>query len=382
MDYYRYSAFSLLALSQKCDTYNFQSEIFFKVLLRFPNLHLSLWANIDSNNVTANSTSPINNFKFNIPSGSLPAVLEDAVAPNMKSPYIALGEYTPPPPTLGQLPSSCILSIEERQEVSLLYIINYLLRISSLVELVNPSTTFNQELNFLIANLLTNLSLFIQKSVSVVSMYLTLQDDDRSSSAGSGAGNVNLSDTSVMCKSISSILFHGTYKERLTGVINFLESIRKDTIHIPTILSRYLPLDSFNGDEMAVESDFERLATNIDDVKYPGKIKYIDVIHRIACRIRSVSFCHWLKTSGVNNIPEHQLKRFYYSDAEQVVTDSFLQKAKALQFRLGRSEKILEVKQVQLNEVNIGKNILEQLEIHRANAQLDSSSSRLTNYIK
>ncbi|CAH2350500.1 hypothetical protein CLIB1423_01S11518 [[Candida] railenensis] len=337
IDYYRYTSFAMLALSletsQVNNDYNDLADVYFKILLKFPSLNLRLWNNLES------AKSPIANFGFKLnseggiddESSSLQPVLEDddedAVPPN--SNIAGYNDITGIPSAAGKTSLSQetrYLSMEDRQEVSLLYLLNYLLKLKDFKSLICPANSFTNELHFLVTTLSTTISVDIHNSVSISSgsvsmsqLYQKEQERERKISTSSitsysnGAGGISnsgltLASTSVKCKSISSILFHGTYKEKLTTVINYFETLRKDKFSVSTLLSKYAYVE--NGkDMMAIESEFDRLVCNMESVRYPGKIKYVNAIRKVTSIIKATSILHWVRTTNIENIPEGILQR-------------------------------------------------------------------------
>lgn len=339
VDYYRYTSFAMLALSLEnshIDTdYNDLADIYFKILLKFPSLNLRLWNNLDS------AKSPIANFGFKLnseggmddDSSLLQPVIEDddedSVPPN--SHVGGYNDITGIPAAAGKTSLSQEtrhLTMEDRQEVSLLYLLNYLLKLKNFKNLIFPENLFTNELQFLVTTLSTTISVDIHKSVSISSgsvsmsqLYQKEQERERKisvstssiTSYSNGAGGISnpglsLTSTSVKCKSISSILFHGTYKEKLTAVINFFEILRKDKFSVSTLLSKYA-YDENGKDMMAIESEFDRLVCNMESVRYPGKIKYVNAIRRVTSIIKAISILHWVRTTNIENIPESILQR-------------------------------------------------------------------------
>lgn len=276
VSYYKYTAFNLVTLALQEDKINSKylhmADVYFKVLLNFPNLNLSVYRDLE---------------------------LEQFLTESQQ------GYYENSQPAL-------MISVQERQEISLLFILHYLLSTTTLESIVSPDHYCKAELTFLIRSLSTTLSRDLDRSAS--KSYTS-----RSNSAVSFQQLTELENESrrkqvhsVKFKSLSTIILHGSYKEKLTLVVSFLELFIKKFRNIPKQISQY-------GFNPVSHSDFEHLVSNIDSVKYPGKILYAQSIMKITRLFNLVGIKHLVASGGINVIPEQTLQEMFCSKDE--ITD-------------------------------------------------------------
>ena len=206
IDFYRYTAFNLVSLSFKdtrCfnDSYTKQADLYFKVLFAFPNLNIN--GAIDGLDT-----------KF---------------------------------------PEDSIINLEERQEISYLYILNHIASMNSVIELFNTSPVFKSEITFLIRTMSAELSRDIEEQASQPGsrhssvLNIPLLDNSKKNSLNqtnslnsiisvNSVNSVNnLSNSYSFEKSneeymeklsnIGAVIYEGTYKEKLKLVVSFCEAI-------------------------------------------------------------------------------------------------------------------------------------------------------------
>lgn len=282
INYYKFTAFNLLTLALAGDSinddYSKQASIYFKVLLNFPNLDLQIYNELVFSEIQQDYSHNYED-ENNIPYQEM---------------------------SLNKL--RILVSIEERQEISLLFALNYLIGLNSLHDLVNSNSYFKPEVAFLVTSLSTFISTDLDKSAS------------RSSSSHSSS-NIALQPlgsthprkkqfNKLKFKSLSAIFNYGTYKEKLSLVVNFFELFIGDSINVSKIISRY----SFANDSNSIENQFEHLVSNIDDSHYPGKVFYAMSLFKIRQLIKCLSIKHLVSSGGINNIPLKRLNDIFESD--------------------------------------------------------------------
>lgn len=262
INYYKYMAFNLLALSLTFDDskYNDQAEIYFRVLLNFPNLATQTYLN--------------NQFGKN-------------------EEY----EYD-----LGRDKSENLtVNLSQRQEVAWLFIINHLLRLTSLQQLSDPNYYMQQEFNFINKSLPASLSKDIHLSASrhnsahsSVANLLQLVNNFQSSPKPLEFGFFN----KLRSSSLGTIFNDGSYKEKSNLIVNFLRCFNpKNTISVANIN------DKFGG-----ASDEDNVFRNSISEETIGKALYIKAIRRILLLLTSFIIKFLIEQTGVNNIPLSALK--------------------------------------------------------------------------
>ena len=277
-DYYKYIAFNLLSFSLSQETsieheYNVQSDIYFRVLLSFPNLSTTVYERFEISN-----NQPENLFDT--------AQLQERIQND-------------------NIDFSSV-SLLERQEISLLFILNYLLQLTELRNLIEPEQYYKSELTFLVRSLSTSISQDIHVSAS--------RSGSLHPSTAPSYSQLNMLDSSNKIKqvsnikflSLSSIILHGTYKEKLIMIINFCEKLNQKSLNIPHIIERF-NLDS------NLENDFQHLVSMIDTEKYPGKLIYAKTISKITRLLKMISIKHLVQSAGINNVPESYLNKLFCS---------------------------------------------------------------------
>lgn len=277
INYYKFTAFNLISLSISNkdiieDKYNIQSDIYFKVLLNFPNLNSSVYERFEIHN---------NQSENLLDSSQLQEVQANDV------------EFSS-------------VSLLERQEISLLFILNYLLQLTDLRNLVEPEKYYKSELNFLIRSLSTSISQDIHISAS--------RSGSLHSSTAPSYSQLNIleslkqqkQNSNIKFESLSSIILHGTYKEKLNAIIHFCKKLNQKSLNIPSII------ESFNLDDNS-ENDFQHLVSMVDTEKYPGKLEYARTIGKIIRLLKLIGIKHLVNTSLINNVPESYLNQIFCS---------------------------------------------------------------------
>lgn len=119
MNFYRYVSFNLVSLSVNDKKYAKLAEIYFRILLAFPNLNLKLYVKDED---------------------------EKGMFRDKRDEFI--------------------INLLERQELSLMYVLNYLLAVGSLRKLLESSQLYQKELSFLVNSVSLSLSKDIDKLAS------------------------------------------------------------------------------------------------------------------------------------------------------------------------------------------------------------------------
>ncbi|KAL7662411.1 PCI domain-containing protein [[Candida] zeylanoides] len=355
VDYYRFAAFATSASGDALE-----AEIYFKALLSFPNLNVRIWTD-----AAAPTQAPAGGHGFG--SDALAAVMEEDASHSWPSEE---GDAAQEPPT-GHL------SLADRQEIALLFVINHLLKLSSMAELVNPSAAFSSELRFLIRTLSATMSVDIHKTASVSSLSVSslYQDrESRKSSCGSSAsrsssmtGYRGLPFTTVTCRSISDILHHGTYKEKLGSIIQFFELFTRDTLNVRAMVSGF---QLHEGNDVATESEFDRLVAHMDVARFPGKLKYACTISKLAATVRSVATIHWVSSMGLRDVPE-SLIRHKFAWHGPITQDAILQNWRHIRVHDNAEGAVLSFEPKQDVKPSFDSRISKSLAIHKLTAQLD-----------
>ncbi|KAG7661367.1 uncharacterized protein J8A68_005159 [[Candida] subhashii] len=201
VNFYRYTAFNLVKLSiqqnppQIEDKYNQLADIYFKILLNFPNLSLHIYQSVRHDSMIEEQQR------------SFPQMIRDKR-------------------------DDFLVSTIERQELAYLYVLNYLLSIRSIQQYLNPSPLFSAELSFLVKSVSNSLSKDIDELASqpgsthssVISFpQLNKLEHER---------GVDYMQQKIIhhekFQSLGSVILHGSYKEKLKLVVKFCELLNKE----------------------------------------------------------------------------------------------------------------------------------------------------------
>ncbi|CUM45579.1 uncharacterized protein AC631_03737 [Debaryomyces fabryi] len=342
-DYYKYTAFNLLALSLSKEAcieheYSVQSDIYFRVLLSFPNLSTTVYERFEiSNNQSENLCDT--------------SQLQERIQPDSI-------EFSS-------------VSLLERQEISLLFILNYLLQLSELRNLIEPEQHYKSELKFLIRSLSTSISQDIHVSAS--------RSGSLHPSTTPSYAQLNMLDTNSRPKqvnnikfvSLSSIILHGTYKEKLIMIIGFCEKLNQKSLNIPHIIERF-NLDS------NLENDFQHLVSMIDAEKYPGKLLYAKTISKITRLLKMISIKHLVQSAGINNVPESYLNKLFCSREPLSVSSEVKKVVKFVQYNNANQEVIIRFEPLSNSaHSNIDSSIRKQINNYNTTKELEKLSDHL-----
>lgn len=206
MNFYRYVSFNLVSLSVNDKKYAKLAEIYFRILLAFPNLNLKLYVKDED---------------------------EKGMFRDKRDEFI--------------------INLLERQELSLMYVLNYLLAVGSLRKLLESSQLYQKELSFLV----NSVSLSLSKDIDKLASQTT---STRSSMVSIPQYNMEierkleiekkLASSKYKYSSLSSVIFNGSYKEKLRLVVNFGESLLA-----PNLLVKKLKNKSIDNNDSYVESN-------------------------------------------------------------------------------------------------------------------------------
>lgn len=273
LKYYKYTAFTLVELAVRDKelidhSYTLKADIYFKILLNFPNQRS--YERFDLNSMSSER-------RYNLD-------------------------------TTWTHNYAIQRQLLERQEISLLYIINYLLSLTDVRDFLQSENYFKTELWFIRNSLYSSNSDEIHRSTSRLGSV--------SSSLGSINSQANMSEWAairrdsvqgrqVTHKYISSILLKGSYKEKLILIIKFCDHLNLTPFTLPSF-SEVKYEDSY-------ESEFQHLISIMDDRKYPGKLTYTNSLQKIFRLLRLLAIKHLVYNGGYIKIPESYIMNVFRS---------------------------------------------------------------------
>lgn len=264
----RYTAFNLVSLSlSKPDVieehHNAAANTYFKILLNLPNLSTSHY---------------------------------ELLYMGKKAPPAEFGTYEfqlKAETSRSTNVEESIISLLDRQEISLIFLINYMLSLISLRQVVEPSRYFSSEISFLSASLAYTLSTEIDRSASQSSHSSTASFAQlKWVEFQKRLDAIQQERRQIKMKSLSSLLRYGSYKEKVTliaQVIDALENLNTDSIRII--------LDAITLPDMA-----------------SGKLFYIRALQTISRLYFLLTLKFTSIDSGLNQIPASQIKEFLRAD--------------------------------------------------------------------
>lgn len=338
LDYYKFMAFNLVALSLQAfespDTnqtishrkYNDEAEIYFRILLSFPNLATHIYANT----------------QFGKP--------DDA-----EHEFLSRGK-----------PENLIVPLPLRQEISWLYIINHLLRITTLQQLSEPNHYMQQEFDFVNKSLPASLSKDIHLSAS------------RHGSTHASTVNISqLAQTSqtqnwkpielmflnkLRLRSLSSIFLDGTYKEKSKLIVNFLRLFNpKNTISIQDINDKF---GNHNVDDIILRQSLGEEIT--------GKRLYMNAINQICLILTGATIKFLFENTGLNNVSVLALTKI--TNCKSLIFDG-LNKTQALEYKTDGTTVIFSTPtDVQFD---IKEALAQQVQINKSVGDMDEMAARL-----
>ncbi|OBA21565.1 hypothetical protein METBIDRAFT_83143 [Metschnikowia bicuspidata var. bicuspidata NRRL YB-4993] len=265
-DYYRYFAFCLVTSVVEAaaidDVLTSKADVFLRVLLALPHLHLSNY-------------------------------MTDAVG-------------------VGAAPQSTqprVVSPAAREEIAFFYLLNCLLRLRSLPQFAAPPQTFTSERRFFVASfnkrcgaeLDFSASASLSRTGSVVSM--TRMADP---------SPLHVPPAHVM---LSCVLTEGTYKEKVRLVAEFI-SLAGDP---PAAGSVKCLVETFDMSALHQRTnnfamgahDVLRLVHRIDPQQYPGKVLYVKAIDMVVRLLQLVALKHFIPVFNCSLSPAELLARLF-----------------------------------------------------------------------
>ncbi|KAG7192833.1 uncharacterized protein KQ657_001290 [Scheffersomyces spartinae] len=305
IDFYRYSSFCLIDLACEDDkdndindSYTKRAQEYLDILVTIPNLNLSLFQGPEID-MLQKSTSV------------------------MKS------------------SSATSISLLEREEVSLLFILNYLIGLTRIEQLMTPSITYKQELKFLAKSLKFSLSSDIRqqslpnsRSSSISSLFQMQHQHQESlmggrttqieaishdsfspaTAAGGGGGGGTASTSSSFCSNacLTSIIHHGSYLEKANLVLNLLRDLNADNLDFNKIIT------SYNSDSK-LNTNFKHSFLLLEQSEH-GKFRYVQLVNKVSRLLALLSLKYMVDGVGINSIPRVQLEKKFELSLESVVS--------------------------------------------------------------
>lgn len=188
--------------------------------------------------------------------------------------------------------SSRFLSFE-RQEFSLMFLLNYLLKLTNLKQIASAETFFLVEVKFFVSALLENVSNQIKETAFNSSLCSNSCVRIENHQTG-----FELQDCRV--KSISSILLHGSYKEKWI-LIQFFDQFQRPCANLASL--------SGSSDESISCFCLRNLETVVDINLFPGKGLFLNALKSISKLVNAIGVKHFLLKSGLKNVPETYLNK-------------------------------------------------------------------------
>ena len=270
INFYKFTAFNLVALSiiKENVEYNQQANNYFKILLSLPNLNTQIYET----------------YQFENGSEDKPKTLLDFMTKDKQE--------------------SFIVSVAERQEISLLFVINYILNATRLRHVLEPEAYYKSELKYLLKSLSATLSKEIDQSAS--------RSGSTHSSSVSFAHLTDVAHDKLLTtaklrrinrlklKSLSALLLHGSYKEKLNLVVQFCELLKYNDIQIAKINSSF----------STVLEDHDSIIHLIGE-QCDGKLLFLRAIRNISNNFTVLGINFIVEYNGWNNISENALKKWF-----------------------------------------------------------------------
>lgn len=224
--------------------------------------------------------------------------------PNLRlSHYAVMPNSLVPEPSVSDPPKRYI-SVREREELSLFYIVNSIFRMTFLTQFVSPSHQFRGECKFLLASLRSKVSLDLDVLASA--------PQSRSASIAS-LPVFELQALSTIptrkLKTMSSILTEGTYKEKINIVLAFVRYFvingAGNNTRAGDLLVDFVQIFSSalapgeNLPTMFAHDDVKYLIQKINKSDYPGKILFVEAMRKIVLLSQLLFVKHIYSTTGI-----------------------------------------------------------------------------------
>lgn len=259
MDYYRYYAFCFVTLAVSGDSINQEycdhADVFFRVLLKLPNLHLSNYAQVP-----------------------------------------------------GRLELHSHIPEVDREELSFYFLLNEQLRCTTLAQYMRLDPTVQNELRFFLSRfnnrVLKDLAILASpfqsytSTVSVPSLERSLMTPPSASTT------------------LSTIIFEGTYKEKVNLVLELFPRCGAFLIHSPNNTLQTGNLVSFvKRFDVSAPTLFNQetlhCVNNIDSSRYPGKALYVRALDKIVRLLELLALLHLSDGVGLCNDPDTMITRLF-----------------------------------------------------------------------
>lgn len=261
IDFYRFSSFCLVELSNLdentiIEAYNIQAQEYLDVLLQIPSLNLHLFQALD----------------IDIPNST----------------------------KVNWVENSTLISLTEREEISLIYILNYLLSLTRIEQLTTPTPSFTAELLFLLKSLRFSLSSDIRQQSLPNSRSSSVSSLFQMQSQETTRPHIEILISNPSSRCLTSIILDGSYLEKVNLVLGFLTFLSRPTLDLRKIIS------SCNR-ESRLSSNFKHSLSLLEESEY-GKHKYVVAINTITKLLALLSLKAMVDGIGMNNLPRSQLE--------------------------------------------------------------------------
>lgn len=241
------------------------------------------------------------------------------LVPLLTLPNLSLSNYTTnelagnPGAIASSLRSGQYILDKEREEISFFYVLSYLLRLRRLSTLVEPVPRFKAEVRYFASSfgrrISSDLDILASSHQSYSNSTISMLSLEQRASTVAPAANAN---------TMSSILYEGTYKEKLHLVKIFFETLSSLGFpHLPA-LSKLIQVFNFKSvpegsllTSSMRNQDFHHLLTNVDIVTYPGKKLYVEAIEKIIRLVQILTLKHLHTTLGLDTQPNELLTHLF-----------------------------------------------------------------------
>ncbi|ABN66894.2 predicted protein [Scheffersomyces stipitis CBS 6054] len=273
INYYKFTAFNLTTLSiseESCATkYNEQADLYFRILLSFPNLSRSIFMKL----------------QFGVEDDHI----KDPFGPSQQLMHL---EFTP-----GSKQQESLVSLVDRQEISFIYIINFLLKSKSLRSVLDATSHYKSEMIFFVRSLSCSNAKELDKSASrpgsahssVVSFPKLNQLEQERNDEFRMQKVLN----KLKLRSLSAVIVHGSYKEKLTLIVKFCKLLETGSFNLSVLSAHY-------GGNINDPNHF----LNTIGTPSPGKRLHIIAIDRIVKLLIVLGLFHLMDTMGINEVRE------------------------------------------------------------------------------
>lgn len=270
IDYLRYSAFCMVSSVAELESIDDQickkADIFFKILLNLPNLQLTNYAlDLEKN-----------------------------------------GDF------LIQL-SSKYVSFAEREELSFFYLLNYLFKLGRLEALTDTEKYFKNELSYFIES-------FNNRAASELDQLASVPLSRNTSSVFVPRLAEPVTRDMTTNLTLSSILYDGSYKERLKLVVDFFTLIRPNT-SLGSISRLVQAFDMSQSNSLAdllhsslKGNEILNVIFKMQVAKCPGKFLYLKAVDKIVRLVQLLTLKFCICTMGSAQSSDQILQQIFESN--------------------------------------------------------------------